>query len=223
MLGLEMSFSLRICAVLLLAASSLHAQQPQSPDVLARALQKRYDGIRDFSADFTQTYKGGVLKTQTKARGTALVKKPGMMKWVYASPERNELISDGKKIYWYEPSAKQVTVSDVPQGAQASTPLLFLSGRGDIARDFTASSAPSSVPGAVGLKLVPRRIEPEYEFLVVSLDPSTLQIRALTTRDRQGGESTLIFTNMKENRRISDKEFVFRAPRGVIVINDAQA
>ena len=34
---------------------------------------------------------------------------------------------------------------------------------------------------------------------MVALDPATLQIRALTTRDRQGGESTLIFTNLKEN------------------------
>ena len=220
----EMSFCLRICAVLLLASSSLHAQpQPQSPDALARALQAHYDGVRDFSADFTQTYRGGVLKTQTKDRGTVLVKKPGMMKWIYTSPERKELISDGKKIHWYVPADKQVTVSDVPVGAQASTPLLFLSGRGNIARDFTAGSAPSSVPGASGLKLVPRRTEPEYEFLVVSVDPATLQIRALTTRDRQGGESTFIFTNMKENRRISDKEFVFRTPRGVTVVNDAQA
>jgi outer membrane lipoprotein-sorting protein len=75
----------------------------------------------------------------------------------------------------------------------------------------------------VGLKLVPRRTEADYEFLVVSLDPPTLQIRALTTGDRQGGESTYLFTNMKENRRVSDKEFVFRPPRGVTVIHDAQA
>jgi outer membrane lipoprotein-sorting protein len=55
---------------------------------------------------------------------------------------------------------------------------------------------------------------------MVSIDPSTLQIRALTTRDRQGGDSTLTFTNLKENTGISDKEFVFRIPRGVDVVTD---
>ena len=211
----------RILVIVALLPLVARAQAPQSPDALARSLQARYQGIRDFSADFTQTYRGGVLKTRTQERGTVTIKKPGLMKWLYTSPERKELISDGKKIYWYFPADKQVTVWDVPPGNQASTPDLFLSGRGDIARDFTASAADPAVPGAVGLKLVPKRSEPEYEFLVISLDPNTYQIRALTTRDRQGGESTLIFLNMKENRGVSDKEFVFRTPRGVTVINDA--
>ena len=77
-----------------------------------------------------------------------------------------------------------------------------------------------TLPGTVGLKLTPRRNEPDYEYLVVAVDPASLQIRALTTRDRQGGDSTLIFTNLKENQRISDKEFAFRIPRGVDVITD---
>ena len=71
------------------------------------------------------------------------------------------------------------------------------------------------------LKLVPRRREPDYQHLIVTLDPSTLQIRALATRDHQGGESTLTFSNLKENQRLSDNEFVFRIPRGVHVVSDA--
>lgn len=216
-----MSRFIRLLALAALLPLTAAAQTPEAPDALARALQARYQGVRDFSADFTQTYRGGVLRTQTQERGTVAIKKPGLMKWVYTKPERKELISDGKKIYWYLPADKQVSVSDVPQGSQASTPLLFLGGRGDIARDFTAAAAAAAVPGTVGLKLTPRRNEPDYEHLVVSLDPATFQIRALSTRDRQGGDSTLTFTNMKENRGISDKEFVFRTPRGVTVINDA--
>jgi outer membrane lipoprotein-sorting protein len=76
------------------------------------------------------------------------------------------------------------------------------------------------VAGAVALKLTPRSSQPDYEYLVVALDPVSLQIRSLTTRDRQGGDSTLVFTNLKENQRISDKEFAFRIPRGVDVITD---
>jgi len=76
------------------------------------------------------------------------------------------------------------------------------------------------VPGAVALKLVPRRAEPEYEFLVVVVDPGSLKWRALATRDRQGGDSTLIFSNLKENQGLSDKDFVFRIPRGVQVLSD---
>ena len=66
----------------------------------------------------------------------------------------------------------------------------------------------------------PRRREQEYESLVVTVDPQSLQIRALTTFDTQGGESTFTFNNMKENQGVSDKEFTFRIPRGVDVITD---
>lgn len=214
---------LRICSLVLavcLAPVWSSAQAVQPADALARALETRYRGIRDFSADFVQTYRGGVLKTQTQERGTVAVMKPGRMRWVYTTPERKEFVSDGTKIYWYIPEDRQVTVRDVPPEDQATSPELFLSGKGDIARDFTASYVETSSPGTVALKLVPRRPEPQYEHLVVTLDPATMQIRGLTTRDRQGGESALTFTNMQENTGLSDNEFVFRIPRGVTVVTD---
>ncbi len=198
------------------------AQTGQSPDALAKQLQARYQNVRDFTADFVQTYRGGVLRTETRERGTVAVKKPGRMRWVYTSPERKEFVSDGQKMYAYIPEDRQVTVSNVPADSQAPTPVLFLAGKGDLVKDFTASHADSPVSGAIGLKLTPRRNEPEYEYLIVAVDPATLQIRALTTRDRQGGESTLRFENLKENKGISDNDFAFRIPRGVDVITDGQ-
>lgn len=212
---------LRLFAILAFVPAVLAgAQPPLAPDALARALQKRYEGIRDFSADFVHSYRGGVLRTQTRESGHVSVKKPGRMRWVYTSPERKEFVADGVKVYSYIPADRQVIVSDVPADDEATTPALFLTGKGDITRDFTASAGTSTLPGTVALKLTPRRNEPEYEYLVLALDPATLQIRALTTRDRQGGESTLTFTNLKENQRLSDKEFAFRIPRGVDVITN---
>jgi outer membrane lipoprotein carrier protein len=196
------------------------AQQKPVPEALARSLQQRYQGIKDFSADFVHNYRGGVLKTQTQERGTVTVKKPSRMHWTYTAPEKKEFVSDGVKIYSYIPQDKQVIVSSVPADDQATTPALFLAGKGDIVRDFSASYVDSPIAGTVALKLTPRRSEPDYEYLVVAIEPESLRIRALTTRDRQGGESTLIFNNLKENQGISDKEFAFRIPRGVDVITD---
>ena len=198
------------------------AQTGQNPEALAKALQARYQNVRDFTADFVQTYRGGVLRTETRERGTVAVKKPGRMRWIYTSPERKEFVSDGQKMYSYIPEDRQVMVSDVPADSEAPTPVLFLAGKGDLVKDFTATTAPSPVSGSVGLKLTPRRSEPEYEYLIVAVDPETLQIRALTTRDRQGGESTLRFENLQENKGISDKDFAFRIPRGVDVITDGK-
>ena len=212
----------RLTLLLALLPVAAGAQASQSADALARALQQRYQGVRDFTADFVQTYRGGVLRTETRERGTAAVKKPGRMRWVYTNPERKEFVSDGQKIYSYIPEDRQVLVAQVPPENEASTPVLFLTGKGDIAKDFTPALVESSVPGTVGLKLTPRRNEPEYEYLIVAVDPANLQIRALTTRDRQGGESVLKFDNLQENKGISDKDFAFRIPRGVDVLTDGQ-
>lgn len=211
--------SITLLLALVLATGNIFAQAADTPDALAKSLQARYQNVKDFSADFVQSYRAGVLKTRTQESGTVAVKKPGKMRWIYSKPERKELVSDGRKMYWYEQAAKQVQVSDAPD--QASTPDLFLSGKGDIARDFTPSHAQSPIEGTIALKLVPRRAEPQYEYLVVAFEPASMRIRGLLTRDHQGGESTFTFTNIKENRGLSDKEFVFNKPAGVQVVTDA--
>jgi outer membrane lipoprotein carrier protein len=212
-----------ILAGLSILVAAPAAQERLPADAMARALQARYQGIRDFSADFVQTYRGGVLRTQTSERGSVVIKKPGRMRWTYTSPERKEFVSDGQKLYSYLPQDRQVVVATLPPDDQATTPALFLTGKGDISRDFTAAHADNPPAGTAVLKLTPRKSEPEYEYLLVTIDARTLQIRVLTTRDRQGGDSTLTFTNLKENTGISDKEFVFRVPRGVDVITDGTA
>lgn len=201
-----------------LIAAFAEAQSRPAADALARSLQQRYQTVRDFSADFVHSYRGGVLRKQLTERGTVVIKKPGMMRWTYTAPEKKTFVSDGTKMYSYIPADHQVIVSDLPPGSEAPAPVLFLAGRGDITRDFTASYAEIGSPGAYALKLVPRRVERDYESLVLLLDPASLQIRALATVDAQGGESTFTFSNMKENQGLSDKEFVFRIPRGVEIV-----
>jgi outer membrane lipoprotein carrier protein len=199
---------------------SAGGQSLPAPDALARSVQQRYDKVRDFSADFVHSYRGGVLRKKVTERGTVAVKKPGRMRWVYAAPEKKTFVSDGRKIYSYIPEDRQVIVSDVPAADEATTAVMFLAGKGDVIRDFAASYGQEGPPGTLALKLVPKRAERDYDALVLYLDPATLQIRALTTTDNQGGESTFTFSNMKENQGLSDKEFAFRIPRGVDVITD---
>jgi len=220
---LEIMRSALVALISFASVWTVAGQATPTPDAIARALQDRYQRVRDFSGEFTQTYRGGVLRTETREQGTVAIKKPGRMRWIYTRPDRKEFVSDGSKIYFYQPSEKQVMVSRVPPDDEATTSALFLAGKGDIARDFTPSFVETPIPGTIALKLVPRQNEPDYEYLVVVADPATLQIRALTTRDRQRGESTITFTKLKENQGISDKEFAFRIPRGVEVVSTDDA
>jgi outer membrane lipoprotein carrier protein len=212
-------------AIGLIAALSLtpRAAEPTAAE-LAQALQKKYSGIKGFSADFVQTYRGGVLNKQLSERGRLLIKKPGKMRFEYTDPEKKLFVSDGVKIYLYVPQDKQVTVSNMPPQDKATTPVLFLVGKGDLGRDFQASftELPSgSAAGSRALKLMPRTRQEDYDWLVIVVDPATLTLRGLSYGDPQGGTSSLSFTNLKENSGLADKEFDFKLPRGVDIITDA--
>lgn len=218
---------LRALACILLACSIVlaraEAQQASAAD-LARTLQKKYNTVRDFSADFTHTYIGGVLRKQLTEKGRLLVKKPGKMRWDYTVPEPKQFISDGVKVYSYIPADKQVIVGTVSTDDTADTPALFLTGKGDLMRDFTASYgevSAGSAPGTLALKLVPRTPQSDYDWLILLVEPASLALRGLVTADSQGGTSVIAFANLKENVGFSDKEFTFRMPRGVDVITDA--
>ena len=193
---------------------------------LAQALQRKYDAIRGFATDFVHTYRGGVLNKQLTERGRLLVKKPGKMRWEYNVPEKKLFVSDGVKIYAYVPEDKQVIVSDVPSGDRLTTPVLFLAGKGNLARDFNPSFTdlpPGAAPGSRALNLVPKTAQPDYDWLVVVVDAATLGLRGLVYGDPQGGTSTFSFTNLKENAGLTDRDFDFKVPRGVDVVTDSSA
>ena len=201
-------------------AAAQGAAAAGSAEALAKALDARYRTVRDFSADFVQTYRGGALRTQSKEAGTVKIRKPGLMRWLYSAPEKKEFVSDGHSIYSYFPADRQVTVSRVPSDLESTTPALFLAGKADIARDFVADFAPSPIEGTIGLKLTPRKAEANVDYFIVATERPGLQIRGLAARDAQGGDSTLVFSNLKENQGISDKEFAFRIPKGVDVVTN---
>jgi len=200
---------------------SIGAQTPTA-DTVARDLQRKYDKVTDFSADFVHSYRGGVLKQQATERGTLLVKKPGKMRWEYTAPEKKLFVSDGHKIYSYIPQDRQVIVGTMPRDEHAPTPALFLTGKGDLARDFNAAfdKVAEAPAGSLALKLTPKRREPEYESLTLVVGPNTLTLQMLITVDAQGGRSAFAFSNLKENVGIADNQFVFKMPRNVDVVTD---
>ena len=214
----------RILVVALIAAvgAPLAAQAPPRPEAaeVAAALQRKYDSVRDFSAEFTHKYEGGVLRKKVSERGTVMVKKPGLMRWNYTSPEQKTFVSDGRRIYLYVPADNQVMVSPVPTQDQATTAVLFLAGKGNLTRDFAISyAANGGTSQRYRLRLDPKQPERDYDWLEVEVDKATMQIAALNAGDRQGGRSAFTFSNIKENLGLPDKTFEFKIPRGADVIS----
>jgi outer membrane lipoprotein carrier protein len=214
--------------LVVMMAASVVGQRDSSAAAqdLAQALQRKYDTVKDWSADFTHAYRGGVLRKQIVERGRLLVKKPGKMRWQYTAPEEKLFVADGIKMYSYIPQDKQVIISSVPAGDQATTPAMFLAGKGNLVRDFSSSvvQTPDGAPaGTTALKLIPKSTQREYDWLIVEVETRSLELRGLVTVDAQGGQSSFSFTNLKENAGLTDKDFTFKIPRGVDVVSDGSS
>jgi outer membrane lipoprotein carrier protein len=205
-------------ALLLIAPVAATAQARPAAVDAAKAVQQKYDRVKDFTADFSQTYEGGVLKKKTTEHGTVQIKKPGRMRWEYTTPDKKTFVSDGRRIYSWVPADKQVIVSSVPPDDEATTAVLFLAGKGNLTRDFNVSYAEGAAADTWALRLDPKQKQRDYDWLIVGVDPKTLQIRSLTAADQQGGRSTFEFSNYRENTGIADSVFTFKIPRGADVI-----
>jgi outer membrane lipoprotein carrier protein len=212
----------QLLATVAIASLGLGVTAQQDPAVLSAKVQQRYNAIKDFQGDFVQTYEGGVLRTKTTERGTVAIKRPGRMRFTYTKPDRKEFVSDGTRLYTYLVADKQVFVSPAPDPSNGDIPSLFLTGQSDLGRDYVATFTPlpGAAAGLVTLKLVPRKPHADYDSLGIGIDAATLQIQFLTALDKQGGRSSFSFSNLKENRGLSDKDFEFRIPRGVDVVTN---
>ena len=215
-------FPLSACAALIFTVATPPVAQSARPPALnvARAVQAHYDTVRDFTAEFTHTYVGGILRKRITEQGHLQVKKPGRMRWEYTQPEPKTFVSDGSQMYSYVPADRQVYVSPVPAEDQATTAVLFLTGKGSLLRDFDVrySDEPGGLAGTVALRLDPKLPERDYDWLELVVDRRTFQIRSFVAADDQGGTSTFQFRDLQENVGLSDKTFEFRIPRGVDVI-----
>jgi outer membrane lipoprotein carrier protein len=219
----HLSIAVAVAAVTAGAAGPASTQAPPldvPPQEFARRVQDRINAIGDFSADFVQTYQGGALRKRATERGRVQIKKPGRMRWTYTAPEEKLFVADGRKMYFWVPADKQVVVRDVPPDDQAATPVLFLTGKGQLVRDFTVSytTVDQAPAGTVALKLVPRRQERDYDWLTLVVDRSSLALRMLVAGDSAGGVSTFSFSNLEENTGLPDGSFTFKVPRGADVV-----
>jgi outer membrane lipoprotein carrier protein len=209
------------CAVCLLAMFVSVAEQTSttsSPEAVATSLQRKYDTIKDFSADFRQVYEGGPLKRKREELGTLLVKKPGKMRWAYKAPDEKVFVSDGTRLYQHFPQENRVIVGPAPEGNQAA--VLFLAGRGNLTRDFTVTFGQGTNPVSWTLHLVPKQPQPGYDWLEITATRDTLRLLTLTVGEAQGSRSTFYLSNFKENPGLADKQFAFSIPRGAEVVTD---
>ena len=206
------SSSALILPLLLLSPGAVGTEQ------IVQQLQRQYENIQSFRADFQQTFRSrGIEQIET---GIVMMERPGKMYWEYQKPQLKIFVADGKKTYFYVPSDKQVIVSDLNL-EDSDSPLLFLLGLGNIERDFLVSLESEEGPqaeDAILLRLTPRNPQPEFSYVLAEVEKEKHWIRRLTVVEPIGQENEYLLTNVQQNVDIPDRKFSFKIPSNAEVI-----
>ena len=204
-----------ILVMILVGASS----RAEGLDELVSRLQKKYEELESFSAQFDQLFQSRIL--QLKESGIVKMKKPGKMYWEYQHPTSKFFIANGQTSYFYIPRDSQVIVTELDL-SEVRTPLFFLLGKGDIQKDFQVEleeQEEALEPANTLIRLTPKQPQGEFSFLLLEVDSSSYLIRRLVVVEPIGNRNEYILSDFQENIRIPDKQFDFKIPEGVEVMS----
>ena len=190
------------------------AADPQL-SALLRRVDDHYNHLSSLRCSFTEHYSGlGIERTES---GTLLLRKPGRMRWNYTAPPGKLFLLDGRYAWSYTPGDAQVQRVAAKQLDDLRSPLRFLLGHTQLARELTGPTV-SLLPGGSRITGIPRGMEERIAQL--SLDVSVSgQIQAIRLEERDGSITEFEFRNLEENVPLPPAVFHFAAPRGIPVVD----
>ena len=208
------------------AACILATPQQQAPapgvELLVERIQEKYRQT-ELQAHFVQSRLSRLGSVMTTVEGNLYISTPGRMRWEYRT--NGQLLvagGPGRETYLYLPEDNLVQVMRSDLANTSEMPILYLSGRGNLRRDFNIRVVEWGVPlsrGNVQLELRPRRSGAAFERLILEVDPLQATITRLVTYDNLRDTLDYQFHDMQFDPGLSDKLFEFDIPEGAYVIH----
>ena len=193
----------------------------QTLDDVIRGVEAAYGKMTDLKGEFTQSALNKSLNQTIDAKGVVYLKKGGKLRWEYAEPTKQEIVSDGKTIWIHTPQLNQVNTGAAPE-ALSGPAGSFLSGLGSLRQHFTVRflnpAQPKDADGNVVLDLTPKQPLPTLARLVLALDAKSYDVRKAVVYDQFDNTVTMTFTKLAINTGLPDKFFVFDPPKGAATV-----
>lgn len=185
-------------------------------DIISQ-VERRY-AVAGFAADFVQTSKIAAMEITDTASGTICVKRPGMMRWEYETPERQWVITDGNTLWIYRPDEHQVMTGKAPAFFNGGKGAGFLSDMKLIRQKFTIFLAKKAKAGYHILELLPLERTFDVSVIYLSISAQTYNVEQIVTYNSYGDENKIQLHNIELKKNLDDSMFSFQIPQGVEIL-----
>lgn len=206
--------ALALLAVLTFAVSGVaFAAASQDVTALADKVQKQYQNLTSFSADFVQVLDNAASKEKDTRSGRLVFAQPSLIRWETEKPEK-ELLVVGKDAVWNAfPEEKVAYRYSVEEVLGSKTMLRFLSGKGNLREDFHVQQEKDAPEGQAKLKLVPREAEPSLVLAYAWVDLKSNMLTRIAIEDFYGNINDVTLSNVKLNPSVAKEQFQYAAPK----------
>lgn len=168
-------------------------------------------------AKFSQVLINNTLSTDTQPKtGEFYLSRPGLFRWNYQKPYVQEIVSNGKRVWFYDVDLEQVTIKNVTE-ALSMGPALLLSGKSSITERF-ALEPQSVINGVAWLKLVPKEKINGFKSIRIGLKNNLLV--EMVMGDEFDQVTHIRFVDIVVNPKLTPDLFEFKIPEGVDVISE---
>lgn len=185
-------------------------------DYILKEVEKRYTGSQ-FAAEFLQESTIKSMEITDFASGRLYVRYPGMMRWEYEKPERQVIITDGKKLWIYRPMDNQVMVGSAPVFFRDGKGASFLSDISLVRKKFSIALGRAEGEDLYELKMTPLERTLNIAEIRLSIAPRTYNIVRIVTVNDYGDDTRIDIVNPKFNVNLEPSLFSFEIPPGADV------
>ncbi|MBM4161865.1 MAG: outer membrane lipoprotein chaperone LolA [Ignavibacteria bacterium] len=204
--------SLIVCWV----ALAVGQQREWTVREVTEKVQRRYQAIRDATAQFTQHVKFGFSQIEQNFAGTLTMKKPSKYRIV---SEHQTFVTDGSTVWAYSPVNKQVLIDRYKENENTLSPEQFLLNLPANYYSTLLGGERSGDSYLITLKLVPKDDQSFVKSMKVWVEEGSWMVRKVEMVDVNDTEKTYTVQDVRINTNVRDDVFAFTPPPGTEVVD----
>lgn len=183
-------------------------------------IEKKYVNAKTLEADFTQKDEVKMTGAKKESSGVLMIRHPNQFRWETLKPDKNLLVSDGRKFWFYTPPFEAGERGQVIEKKTAEV-------QSELANALLAGAF-SKIHGVVIEKISPTKFKltpkesvgGSVKVAELEIDPAKNVIQRLQLEHQGGNKTEIKLANVKLSEKLSDSFFKFVTPPGTDVIRE---